>query len=725
MAGFTTPDNTLMALLATSTDALRLDPHNELLRTGILQNQVKLTQNQLGITQLQAAHVVRSFTNTYAYSKGYDPKAVMDALTSAQQQILDYDKNKPTLYGMDLVAANKVASYFAASAGVVLALSIIAFAIALFMIGPEAAAAIAATGGVVEAIGAITGVAVGSTGGTALAIGTFLFLISQMLGHMASSIPMWTKQMVDNGTIAASLQITAIKNVADVQAQLSGTKAPGPYDSAQFSSLLNGLLAAGFTQVKNPLTNELAPLNQQTLAQLINYLYGTQIGIGAPATPSKITPLINPWLFKGGSNNPIPLSLYDQVLGMTAAPVVTSGSGTGGGGAITQTPSSASSTPSVSVPNLQIFTGVISGGTLGLPQEFHASPAAMISNIEQLTQSAKINLAAAVVSLPGRFYYEIAIVSTIKTKSGLTQKGAPVQIITGYYKNGQPKKKTVYYKFGVMKLGVTDENGRNVHLATINLGPVDTTAFSPSNVQLQNVQNTISSSTFTTDITNISQVVSPTPPTTTSTVPPNPNQAALDAAAAAAAATPQNTTGVDFATSQKFTYTPRDYFVERDGFFGSIFYREGTSQYQTYPSNDMISEGLIQNVVGAGNQWGEVKTYLASLGINIDSFRHEAWPFEFPVGRPIQSIQKKWRDFFGASTQSVITPTFITNATTTQKTAAAGTSTLFEFYTALNAPLPPLSTRASLYEAAGLGPAATYVGSADQNNKLLGWLKAH
>ena len=371
-------------------EQLRQNPFDDGLRTRILTNQVTLTSAQLGISQTQAANMVRSYTAAYAYSQGKDPQAVLDALNSAQQQILNYDKNKPTLYGVDLVTANKIASYFAAAAGPVLALSIIAFTVALFMIGPEAAAAIAAAGGVVEAVSAVTGVALGSTGGAAMAIGTFLFLISQFLGHMSSSIPMWTKQMVDNGTIAASLQITAIKNVAEVSAQLTGSKAPGPYSSTQFMSLYNGLAAAGFTQVKNPLTDEIAPLTQVTLAQLVNTLYGQAVGAGSPATPSKITPLINKWLIKGGSINSMPSSLYDLVSQDTASTPVAA--------AATYVPTPSASTPTAAATavtktpaaSIQIYTGVISGGTLGLPQEFIASPSAMLENNDDLAKRATL-----------------------------------------------------------------------------------------------------------------------------------------------------------------------------------------------------------------------------------------------------------------------------------------------------------------------------------------------
>ncbi|WP_085725525.1 S-layer family protein [Pseudomonas sp. R37(2017)] len=49
-------------------------------------------------------------------------------------------------------------------------------------------------------------------------------------------------------------------------------------------------------------------------------------------------------------------------------------------------------------------------------------------------------------------------------------------------------------------------------------------------------------------------------------------------------------------------------------------------------------------------------------------------------------------------------------------------TTLFEFYTSIGLTLPPISTRAQLYESFGLGSSASYVGTASQNDALLGVL---
>lgn len=58
-----------------------------------------------------------------------------------------------------------------------------------------------------------------------------------------------------------------------------------------------------------------------------------------------------------------------------------------------------------------------------------------------------------------------------------------------------------------------------------------------------------------------------------------------------------------------------------------------------------------------------------------------------------------------------------------QNTAAKAASTLFEWYTALGQALPSLDSRAVLYQNFNLGAASTYVGTAEQNNRLLVELK--
>jgi len=202
--------------------------------------------------------------------------------------------------------------------------------------------------------------------------------------------------------------------------------------------------------------------------------------------------------------------IFDDSAAATAVPTTTTP---------TQTqPSIAGGVPT----EIKIYTGVISNGTLGTPAEFISRPDDMIQSMDELRLAAKNNLAAFVTALPGNFFYEVAIVNTIKTRGGFTQKGEAVRVVTGYYRNGKPRYKTIYHKFAVMKIGVFDENRKTVKLGTIVLGPVNAVDFKPSTGELISLQSTITSELFTTNINDISTIITPNAVTVTPVTPPPP-----------------------------------------------------------------------------------------------------------------------------------------------------------------------------------------------------------
>ena len=100
----------------------------------------------------------------------------------------------------------------------------------------------------------------------------------------------------------------------------------------------------------------------------------------------------------------------------------------------------------------RVFTGLISQGVLGAPLAFTARPDDLIESVGELNAAAQNNLAPFLVSLPGRVIHEIKVVPSITTKDGFTQRGTAKQIISGYYKTGTPKYRTVVNKFAVMNL---------------------------------------------------------------------------------------------------------------------------------------------------------------------------------------------------------------------------------------------------------------------------------
>jgi hypothetical protein len=192
----------------------------------------------------------------------------------------------------------------------------------------------------------------------------------------------------------------------------------------------------------------------------------------------------------------------------------------------------------------QIYNGLLAGGTLGTPMEFMASQDDMIQSMAELRTAATLNLASFILSIPGRFYYEIGIQSSYTTAAGFTQRGAPVRIVTGYTAKSPstaevqaminagtwvagtkvqvPKYKTIYNKFAIMKIGIKDTNGKNIKLASVVLGPVNAVDFVPTQVDLLNLQQNINTGLFTSDTSAIKNIITAAPVATTPAATPPP-----------------------------------------------------------------------------------------------------------------------------------------------------------------------------------------------------------
>src|SRR3972149_1666214 len=99
---------------------------------------------------------------------------------------------------------------------------------------------------------------------------------------------------------------------------------------------------------------------------------------------------------------------------------------------------------------LKVFTGLIKNGIMGTPDPFLARPDDLILDIEELKQAIGNNLAPYLAAITGKMTYEIKVVRSIKTKDGLTKYGTTQQIISGYYKDGRPKYRTMTNKFAVL-----------------------------------------------------------------------------------------------------------------------------------------------------------------------------------------------------------------------------------------------------------------------------------
>ncbi len=335
---------------------------------------------------------------------------------------------------------------------------------------------------------------------------------------------------------------------------------------------------------------------------------------------------------------------------------------------------------SVTVPKVQVFTGVISQGVLGNGVQFQARTNDMIDDMAELVESASVNLANFLTALPSKVSYEIKIVSSVTDKNGFTQRGTTTKVISRYNANGTPVYKNITNKFAVLYLYLITDKGTRTKLTTINVGPVNSVNFQVTVNDLNTVASHLQSVVTTQDVSNITTITTPSNIGVQAPV--------VSAPAVVQPVTPivqqPNVSSAPVVTAQpKVRYFKSTYGTAFEDIYGTVI-----------PSASNIEIGLEEyNRIITANKAGSYPVTTAT-----------------PVQQP--------------STQ--ITPTISPAPATTAPPAqrkGANASTLSEWYTANGQSLPTIEQRSSLYQQYGLGSSALYVGSAEQNTRLLDKLK--
>lgn len=700
----------LQDIIQRDVNTLKGNPSDTTLRTKILKNQVALTGSQLGIDGKEAGNVIKAYTAAYAVTQKIDPNQLLQTLTKEEQNIINYSASNPTLYGVSLTTANQIAGYLGLGSGVLLTAAIAVFAVALFTIGPEAAATIAAGEGVVATIGSLVGSPLIATGG-------FLFLLSQFLGHLSSGIPMMTKQLIDNGSIGPGLRITALKQAEELQQKAQGTDSPGPFTSAQFSDYTKAIESAGIASIKDPKTGSIVPYSRAVLAQAIIYLYGQEIVHGAKSTYTSVKTALSPYL------------LTTKSTGSTAAPGSSSSAASSGSGS--------KGTTTVSVA--KVFTGIVSSGVVSSDLSFTPRPDDLIESVEELKTAASNNLAPYLAALPGKIVYEVKIVSSIVTKDGFKQTGTTQKIQTGTYQNGLPKYKTVTNKFATLILYAITDKGSRAKLATIVLGPTDSTKLTVTQNDISAIETQLPALVTTTNINDITGIKTNVPITTVPVDVPG----------------VQN---VPMATSAQVDTDPTHKFDKYTGKLNPYYVAPTTpAVYNKAPESitiaDLMAAGFTAeqaNRLIGGDNHDNGPNYVAHYGglqnaadalhytpavintpVSAPSTINTAGAYQieksntpsgteliyYPPGTPVNTALKAPGAPAASSTiptASIIGP--VKNGSTA--------TTLSAWYTANGQALPSVSARAATYQSLGLGQASFYTGTAEQNTKLLAALKA-
>jgi len=328
----------------------------------------------------------------------------------------------------------------------------------------------------------------------------------------------------------------------------------------------------------------------------------------------------------------------------------------------------------------KIFTGVVSQGTLGTSAEFTPREDDLIESQEELQVAAQNNLAIFLTALPAKTMYELKIVNTVTLKDGTKKYGTEQQIISGYKANGTPKYKTVKNKFAVLDIYIfTDRNVRS-KISQIVLGPTDSVKLNPSLKNLVAISTSIQNNIIVNDTKEIENVTVSIPTTQQTTTPKVEEQTYK-----------QTTTTTP--TGEK-PYYPHFVDTKTD-----IAYAMGPFNTET-EANLASAQFFMKWLAADPNkqqynfiQSGMAREYFASFKT-------------LPIFTEIQTQQP----------QAIQIP-----ASTNPNKCNA--QSIAEFFDPNKISYPSLTTRGQLYESFGLGLAAYYTGTAEQNTKLLNELK--
>lgn len=459
-----------------------------------------------------------------------------------------------------------------------------------------------------------------------------------------------------------------------------------------FSKIYNAYKLQGATSIQDPIKGAVVPFTRDNLIELLDPIGAKLLSQKGTAKTADVIKLSQMFIVFGGT----PMATTSTATSTKTS--TTARTSSSSAASVKTTTATAPAAQTLTLP--QVYTGFVSNGTLGNTVAFVARQDDLIENDVELRSAAQTNIAAFAASLPGRVFYEISILKSVKTRGGNTLSAGTQQIITGYYKNGNPKYKTVYNMWAVADIFIDTDTKPNVKVTRIVLGPTNGVTYRPQTGALNNIAGEIRSN-----------IVAPVVGLPQAAEQPLASMQIDDATQLS----PETTAQI---APQGVQIEQRDYYVERDGFYDAVYYRDGDYIYKTHFVNELFTNAEKVEIGNYGAQIDAAKTKLLTLGINVDNFRRDAFPYEIDGKSPRDVITvQPWRDFFNAQGSTSVSPAPSTTV------PGAGATNLYEWYNANDLSFPPLATRAVLYESKGLGAAAYYAGTAEQNTKLLNALK--
>lgn len=418
--------------------------------------------------------------------------------------------------------------------------------------------------------------------------------------------------------------------------------------------------------------------------------------------------------------------------------------------------STGSSTKATSNVVSKVFTGIVSQGVVQPGLTFEARQDDLIEDIAELKAAASNNLAPFLQALPGKVIYEVKIVSSITTKEGFIQRGTTQKIQTGTTTTGQPKYKTVTNKFATLVLYILNDKRTRTKISTIVLGPVDSARFQVQQGDLAQIETELPKLVTTSDISEITGIVSSTPVTTVS-----PQAEAIPE---------KKTPRLGETRYYHQTIGGTDEYITR-AWGGNVFYGDTPVTKEEYIKGltaqlERVKEvltrytrdsgGIVTPKPGANaydlftirgfpnekteNEWKQkLNDAINNVGIFAPDYNSGEYA-KFQTYAPVPMEQYYSKEFFSSlpsnrqaqlralypnynfelDTTPVVSANTTQSATTTTSfQTGVNATTLSEWYQALGQNLPSIEVRSKLYEKLGLGQASYYTGTAEQNTKLL------
>lgn len=375
---------------------------------------------------------------------------------------------------------------------------------------------------------------------------------------------------------------------------------------------------------------------------------------------------------------------------------------------------------STSIPSVKVFTGVLSQGTLGAGLKFQARPDDLIESAEELRAAATNNLAATLAALPSSLVYELKIVASVTSKDGFTQRGTAQQIVSGHHADGSPKYKTVINKFAVLSVYLVTEKGTRTKIRSVTLGPTDVVKFNPSAGQLGSIESAVKGSIVTSDVSEIQKIVTQSP---------------------LAVASVSNSAGTTVTPDAHATVYTEVTNYKDSGYRFYSFPFAGRTEYEVIPWLGNIPfehTPVTREEMIAGLRAKKLDGYYTDitpfqkLANDIESGKYDGGSgYTFINGIPytIASAQEADRNRELAAQGYLkeikvgngvgYIPTGKTSTSTVATSKVCAATSLYELSVALGESLPTVAQRAPEYERLGLGQAAFYTGTAEQNTKLL------